>query len=135
MVRFAIGPDVALHLAERVAVVPATHALVAPALLRSQVLARLYASVRCGDVGRKSAEARLGYLRALRIRLLGDRTLQRIAWRIADRLGWDDTYMAEYIAVTQLQADAFVTLDAALARAVAGLVRVASVDDLLKSSG
>ena len=65
------------------------------------------------------------------MRLLGDRVLQANAWRIADELGWADTYTAEYIAVTQLQADAFVTLDAALAEAVAGVVRVAPVDELL----
>jgi hypothetical protein len=34
---------------------------------------------------------------------------------------------AEYVALTQLQADAFVTLDANLARAVAGLVTVEPV--------
>jgi hypothetical protein len=27
----------------------------------------------------------------LRIRLLGDRVLQRVAWKIADQLGWHDT--------------------------------------------
>jgi hypothetical protein len=38
-----------------------------------------------------------------------------LAWRIADQLGWTDTFTAEYIALTQLQADAFGTLDAQLA--------------------
>ena len=64
------------------------------------------------------------------MRLLGDRVLQANAWRIADELGWTDTYTAEYIAVTQLQADAFVTLDPRLAEAVQGLVRVAPLDEL-----
>ena len=41
--------------------------------------------------------------------------------------------MAEYIALTQLQADAFVCMDPALARAVSGTVTVVSIDDLLSS--
>jgi len=40
------------------------------------------------------------------------------------------TYNAEYVALTQLQADAFVTLDAALARSVEGIVAIASIDAL-----
>jgi len=47
-----------------------------------------------------------------------------------DRLGWDTTYDAEYVALTMLQADAFVTLDANLARSVQGIVATASIDDL-----
>ena len=46
---------------------------------------------------------------------------------IADRLGWASTYDAEYIALTQLQADAFVTLDAKLRRSVEGIVTTASM--------
>jgi hypothetical protein len=37
---------------------------------------------------------------------------------------------AEYIALTQLQADAFVTLDPELARSVEGIVATASIDSL-----
>ena len=84
MTRFVIGPDVALHLAERNAVVPAVHQLLAPTLLRSQVLAGLYARVRRGDLDKKAAERQLDHLRVLRVRLLGDRVLQRLAWTIAD---------------------------------------------------
>jgi len=72
-------------------------------------------------------------VRGLRLRLLGDRVLQRVAWDVADRLGWPDTLDAEYIALTQLQADAFVTLDPELAVAVQGLVRVVALEDLLVS--
>ena len=45
-------------------------------------------------------------------------------------MGWADTYDAEYVALTQLQADAFVTLDADLARSVKGFVATASIDVL-----
>lgn len=133
MTRYVIGPDVALHLAQQEAVVVAQHQLAAPTLLRSQVLSHLYAAVRRGEMPRKDAERQLDYLRALRIRLLGDRVLQRLAWKLADQLAWPDTLVAEYIALTQLQADAFVTLDAKLARAVDGVVALASIDDLLRA--
>ena len=66
----------------------------------------------------------------MRIRLLGDAVLRRRAWEVADRLGWSDTYNAEYIALTQLQADAFLTRDASLARSVKGIVATASIDAL-----
>jgi predicted nucleic acid-binding protein len=66
----------------------------------------------------------------MRIRLLGDAVLRRRAWELADRLGWASTYDAEYVALAQLQADAFVTLDAELARRVEGIVATASIDAL-----
>ena len=56
--------------------------------------------------------------------------LRRRAWEVADQLGWASTYDAEYVALTQLQADAFVTLDAKLARSVEGIVATASIDAL-----
>jgi predicted nucleic acid-binding protein len=68
------------------------------------------------------------------IRLLGDAVLRRRAWELADRLGWASTYDAEYLALTQLQADAFVTLDVELARRVEGIVATASIDDVVSSS-
>jgi predicted nucleic acid-binding protein len=56
--------------------------------------------------------------------------LQRTAWRVADQLGWETRYDAEFVALTQLQGDSFVTSDADLARAVSGLVETASIDAL-----
>jgi hypothetical protein len=47
----------------------------------------------------------------LRIRLLGDRVLQNVVWKAAGLLGWPDTFDAEYVALTQLHADALITLD------------------------
>jgi predicted nucleic acid-binding protein len=79
---------------------------------------------------RKDADRQLDYVRGLRIRLLGDRVLQDVAWKLADQLGWPDTLDAEYVALTRLQADAFVTLDTKLARAVKGIVATASIDAL-----
>ena len=45
-------------------------------------------------------------------------------------VGWEDTFAAEYVAATQVQADALVTLDPDLADAVQGLVTVAAFDAL-----
>lgn len=134
MTRFVIGADVALHLAQTKAVLATMHRLLAPTLIRSQVLAELYARVQRGELDRKTAERQLDHLRALRLRLLGDRVLQGRAWDIAVQLGWPDTFMAEYLALTQLQADAFVCMDPELARAVSGIVTVANIDELMGST-
>ncbi len=131
MTRYVIGPDVALRLAQSGAQVPGQHQLLAPALIRSQLLSRLYQSVRHAEITRKEAERQLAYVRSLRVRLLGDRVLQSVAWEIADQLGWPDTFDAEYLALTRLQADAFVTLDMRLAKAVRDVVPTASIDALL----
>ena len=130
MTRYVIGPDVALHLAREQAVVRHEHQILAPTLLRSQLLSLLYAAVRRGEITKKEADAHLDYVRGLRIRLLGDRVLQNVAWKIADQLGWPNTFDAEYLALAQLQADAFVTLDAKLARTASDVVPVAPIEAL-----
>ena len=108
-----------------------SYQLLAPTLIRSQAMAQLYGMVQRGELDRKSAERQLDHLRILRLRLLGDRVLQRLAWKIAEELGWPDTFVAEYIALTQLQADAFVCMDPALAQTVSGIVTVSSIDALI----
>jgi len=130
MTRYVIGPDVAVRLARERAVIPDDHQILAPALLRSQLLSLLRQAVNRGEMTKKDAERQLDYVRGLRIRLLGDRVLQSTAWRVADQLGWPDTFDAEYVALTQLQADALVTLDGQLAAAVEHLVRVAPIEAL-----
>ena len=52
---------------------------------------------------KNEADDRLNYVRGLPMRLLGDRTLQRVAWKIADERGWPDTFDAEYVALTRLR--------------------------------
>lgn len=130
MTRYVIGPEVALRLAQDEVVISDKHQLLAPTLLRSEVLSLLYRAVRDGEVTRKDADRQLNYVRALRIRLLGDRVLQDLAWKIAARFNWPDTLIAEYVALTQLQADAFITLDAELAHAVQDVVRTAPIEML-----
>ena len=130
MTRYVIGPDVAICLANDRAVVRDEHQILAPTLLRSQTLSLLYQAVRRAEMTPQDAQRRLDYVRGLRIRLLGDRVLQNAAWRVADRLGWPDTLSAEYVALTQLQADALVTLDGGLADAAKELVAVAPIEAL-----
>jgi predicted nucleic acid-binding protein len=130
MTKYVIGPDTALYLAEYEVVIANEHQLLAPTLLRSQVLSLLYCAVSRKEITKKEADRRLDYIRALRVRLLGDRVLQQVAWKVADRLGWADTLDAEYLALTQLQADAFVTLDEKLIRSSKGIVKTAPVDAL-----
>ncbi len=50
---------------------------------------------------------------------------------MADTLGWASTYDAEYLALTKLQGDAFITLDEVLARSAERIVTVASIEELL----
>jgi predicted nucleic acid-binding protein len=111
-------------------VISGEHRLLAPTLIRSQLLSLLYQAVRRGEMTQRDARRQLDYVRGLRIRLLGDRVLQNVAWQVADQLGWPDTFDAEYVALTRLQADAFVTLDRQLASAVKNLVTVAPVKAL-----
>jgi predicted nucleic acid-binding protein len=130
MTKYVIGPDVAILLAHDQAVIRDEHQLLAPTLLRSQMLSLLYQAVRRGEMRKKDADQQLNYVRGLRIRLLGDRVLQNVAWKIAYQLGWSDTFDAEYVALTQLQADALITLDGQLTDAVKDLVTVAPVEAL-----
>ena len=128
--RYVIGPDVAIALARNDTAINDEHQLLAPTLFRSELLSLLYQEVRDGKLTKQEADEQLNYVRSLRIRLLGDRVLQNVAWKIALQLGWSDTFAAEYVALTQLQADAFVTLDKELAGAVKGLVTVAPLKAL-----
>jgi predicted nucleic acid-binding protein len=132
MTRFVVDCGVVLHLASEGIEVPDEHELLAPTLLRSQTLSALHEAAYRGDIPADAARDRLARVGAMRIRLLGDAVLRRTAWRIADELGWAETYDAEYVALTQLQADAFVTLNAELARRVTGIVATAGVDALRK---
>jgi predicted nucleic acid-binding protein len=130
MTRFVVDAGAALHLANAEAEVSGAHKLLAPTLLRSQTLSALHEAVERGEIPADVARDRLARIRRMRIRLLGDAVLQRRAWDLADQLGWASTYNAEYVALTQLQADAFVTMDAKLARSVEGIVATASIDAL-----
>ena len=134
MTRFVVDCGVVLRLAEEGIDLPAGHELLAPTLLRSQTLSALHEQADRGELPPEVALARLDeitrMITKLPIRLLGDAVLRRNAWRIADRLGWSDTLMAEYVALTVLQGDALVTLDGDLARRLDGIVATATIENL-----
>jgi predicted nucleic acid-binding protein len=130
--KFVVDSGVVLRLArERIEVHP-QHQLLAPTLLRSQTLSAMHEAVHAGEIPPKDALDQLTRVWAIPIRLLGDSVLRRRAFEIAEQLGWAETYDAEYVALTQLQADAFVTLDNQLARRVEGIVPTAMIEALRK---
>jgi predicted nucleic acid-binding protein len=130
MTRFVVDAGAVLHLAHEQVKVSGKHELLAPTLLRSQTLSLLHEAVRRGELGADAAREQLSRVAQIKIRLLGDAVLRRRAWDIAEQLGWSSTYDAEYVALTQLQADAFITLDEKLARNVEGIVATATIDAL-----
>ena len=130
MSRFVLDASAVLHLASAGIQVRGAHKLLAPTLLRSQTLSALHEAVQRGEIPADVARDRHARIRRMPIRLLGDAVLRRRAWELADQLGWASTYDAEYVALTQLQADALVTMDPKLARSVKGIVETASIDAL-----
>ena len=130
MTRFVVDSAAVLHLAQEEIEVAAEHELLAPTLVRSQTLSALHEAVQRGEIPAAVARERLARIGRMPIRLLGDAVLRRRAWDVADRLGWASTYDAEYVALTLLQADAFITLDAELARSAEEVVATASIDAL-----
>jgi predicted nucleic acid-binding protein len=128
--RFVVDCGVVLRLVSEGIEVSAEHDLLAPTLLRSQTLSALHEAVHGGEIPPDVALDRVARIQAMPIRLLGDAVLRRNAWRIADELGWAETYDAEYVALTRLQADAFVTLDRELVRRLEGIVPTATIEAL-----
>jgi predicted nucleic acid-binding protein len=128
--RFVVDCETLLRIAAGEIEVAAGHQLVAPTLVRSQALSALYETARRGEISAAEGLERVTRINSLKVRFLGDKVLQRTAWRVAAELGWETTYDAEFVALTQLQADVFVTSDGELARAVSGLVETATIDAL-----
>jgi predicted nucleic acid-binding protein len=130
MTKFVNDAGVGIHIVAEGITVNSRHELLAPTLFRSQALSLQHEAVMRGDVPADVARLQLEQLWQMKIRLLGDAVLRRTAWKVADQFGWASTYDAEYIALTQLQGDAFVTLNLDLAGQVEGIIAVATVDDL-----
>jgi predicted nucleic acid-binding protein len=130
LTKFVVDAGAVLYLASEEVEVRRAHKLLAPTLLRSQTLSALHEAVQRGEIPANVARDRLARIGRMPIRLLGDAVLRRRAWDLADQLGWASTYNAEYVALTQLQAEAFVTLDTELARSLEGIVEIASIDAL-----
>jgi predicted nucleic acid-binding protein len=132
LTRFVIDCETLLRIAAG-EIFAAEHKLVAPTLIRSQALAALYEAARRGEISAPEGIERVARINSLKVRFLGDRVLQQKAWKVAAQLGWETTYEAEFVALTQLQADVFITSDSDLARAVSGLVKTATIDALRKA--
>ena len=130
MPRFVVDCETLLGIAAGEIEVADGHQLVAPTLVRSQALAALYDAARRGEITRAEGIERVVRINSLNVRFLGDKVLQQQAWKVAEELGWETTYTAEYVALTRLQADVFVTSDRGLAQAVSGLVKTATPDAL-----
>jgi predicted nucleic acid-binding protein len=128
--RFVVDCETLLGIAAGEIEVAAEHQLVAPTLVRSQALSALYEAARRGEISTAQGLDRVTRINSLRVRFLGDKVLQRTAWKVADRLGWETTCDAEFVALTHLQADVFVTSDGGLAQAVSGLVETATPEAL-----
>jgi predicted nucleic acid-binding protein len=128
--RFVVDCGTLLRIAAGEVDVAREHQLVAPTLVRSQALSALYQAARRSEISAAEGIERVTRINSLKVRFLGGKVLQRTAWKVAEQLGWETTFDAEFVALTQLQADAFVTSDSDLARAASGLVATASTDAL-----
>jgi predicted nucleic acid-binding protein len=133
MTRYVIDAPTLLHLVGDGVHVDPSHQLVAPNGIRSQALQLLLDHVRDGRLTEREAMEHHERLTELKMRLLGDRVSRRTAWTLARELGLA-IGDAEYLAVTRLQADALVTVDPGLARTASGVVELADVEDLGRTS-
>ena len=131
MARFVIDPGATLELAATDARIRAGNELYAPTLWRSETLSAVYEAVRRSELGEDEARARIAYVNALKIRLLGDAVLRRRAWELAGELDLDTTYRAEYVALAQLQKCTLVSTDGAFLRRVGDRVPTTGVKTLL----
>lgn len=91
--------------------------LVAPPLLWSEVRSTLHVAVWRGVLRDEDARTAHAALDSGPVRERRHRRLGRVAWDIADELGWAKTYDAEYLALASLLAVPIITLDRRVARA------------------
>jgi hypothetical protein len=131
MTRYGIDAVTLLHIVDNDLRIDSQHQLVAPNAIRSDALELLLRDVRRGSRTPEDALTLHTRMTELKMRLLGDRVSRATAWRIAVEQDWDTLREAEYLAVTKLQADAFVTVDPAFAEKARRIVPVAAVDALL----
>jgi predicted nucleic acid-binding protein len=85
--RFVVDCDTLLRIAAGEIEVATQHQLVAPSLARSQALSALYQAARRSEISAAEGIERVTRINSLKVRFLGDKVLQRTAWRIADQLG------------------------------------------------
>lgn len=132
MTRYAIDAPTLLRIVTDELSVSDDHQLVAPNAVRSRALTLLLQAVQRGELTEREASRLHTRVTEVRIRVLSDRVSRWTSFRIAREQGWETTYDAEYVAVTRLQADAFVTVDEAMAAKVEGLVPLAPLEALTR---
>src|SRR4051794_36441081 len=126
--RFVVDCETLLRVAAGEIEVAAEHQLVAPTLVRSQALSALYEAYRRGELSAAEGIERLTRMNSLKVRFLGDKVLQRTAWRVAEQLGWERTCDAEFVALTRLQPTRSSPPTAIWREAVSDLVQTAAVE-------
>ncbi len=95
--------------------------LIAPPLMWSEARSVLHEMTWRGEVSLEDAATTRRRLEQCRVRRRSPGQLGEEAWRVADDLGWANTYGAEYVALARLSHCRLVTLDARLRRATARL--------------
>lgn len=130
MARYALDAPTLLHLVQH-GFEGGEHQLVAPNAIRTDAFELLFAAVNRGELTEPAALALHERMTTVKIRTLGDRVSRRTAWNLARDHGWDSLQHAEYLAVSVLQADAFVTVDSAMATRAEGIVPLAPISALL----
>ena len=114
MTRYVIGPEVAIRLANDQTVIRDGHQILAPTLLRSQLLSLLFHAVNRGEMTKQGADQRLSVGYDARCRLRGvaqqlgadtcagpaERSADRIGRRAARALPWRDTFDSPIVAST-----------------------------------
>lgn len=131
MARYVIDAPTLLHLVDHGLRLDPGVQLVAPSSIRSEALGLLLRDVNAGRRSETEALDAHRRLTEVKVRLLGDRVSRGTAWRIARDHGWDTLRDAEHLAITRLQADALVSIDADLVAAADGVVPLAPLSVLL----
>jgi predicted nucleic acid-binding protein len=90
--------------------------LFAPPLMWSEARSTIHEALWRGEVSRTYSLRTVARLESSLIRARSHRRLGRMAWELADELGWAKTYDAEYLALAAHLDCRFVTLDGRLRR-------------------
>lgn len=104
--------------------------LVAPSLMWSESLSALREALWRGELSHELAEAARDRLIAAPVRRRQPAALHRLAWAIAEELGWAKTYDAEYVALARILDCRLLTRDQRLRRGAARAVDVIGPNEL-----